>query len=188
MKYIRYLIYLVLGSLTVIVSFYAIDLFFKIIGHHDSDSHINYELTFTMLLYPVIGSIIKYSNKEQINTYGMKNDYLKLESTYKSIISDNWKEEIKEIMNHLVYDARLFILEYENDNVLKYKTDEPIYDNKMKKVWITNNTIFVNVTTDENSQTTITVHKKKSITDFSNYDNEAVLRKIINKVEEGKIS
>ena len=184
MKYIRYFIYLVASSLIFGGGFLLLDFIFKSKILNGSISYKGIGMILLWGLLPVVGSIIKYKKKEPVNTIGMKNNYMKFESKYSFDSVIEWKMMMKDIKNYLTYDNQLFILEYEEENYLEYRTEEPINDIELKKRTRIKNIIIVEILKNENERIEIVVHKENSFSEFSNYDNEAVLRKIIDQIEE----
>ena len=184
MKYLRYLLYLIFGSLIVGGGFVLLDLIFKAKILNGNISFKTISIIIFWGLFPVIGSFIKYKKKERVNINGMTNNYLKLESKCKLNVESEWKIRVKEIMNYLVYDNQLFVLDYEEEDYLEYRTDEPINDIELKKRKQFKNRIIVEIVKNINKEIEILVHKENQISEFSNYDNEAVLRQIMDKIQE----
>lgn len=142
----------------------------------------------TIGLIPFIAGLCKDIKRPQFKIEGLKNDYLKQESKYQIEVEEDWKTRIKEVMNGMVYERQVFNQDYEDDKTVVY-VSEPVIDNidpKKAKKRNSNRIIaeFELIEEDKKNFVEINIHKEYQYSELSNHDNEMVISKVINNIQE----
>jgi hypothetical protein len=184
MKYIRYLIYLLFEAAIIGGGIALIGLLHKL-GVFDPKLNAKGISTLVIfLMLPVLVAYSKDKKKAIPKLEGMKNNYLKQESEYKTIITKDWKETLKGIMNEMVVDNQVFYLDYEEEDYIAYRSEAIEQEINAKKVKKHRNRIIVELEKEEDNSIRIIAHKENQYSELSNRDNEEVIAKIVEGLKE----
>jgi hypothetical protein len=187
MKYIRYLIYLILmgilGS-----GLYGLGQIFHL--WDNSNALISLIIGGSVsILVPIAISLSndsgrKFKRNEQIN-----NNYLVQKSWFEIDVVENVesvKNKIKEIMNRIVFELRCFNLNYENDDKLEYASEDLKNDLRPRQR-NSSNTILVEFNlsgkTGNGLNIQVQICKENQFNGFSNSDNEELANIVLEKLK-----
>jgi hypothetical protein len=188
MKYIRYLILLAIICILGGAGFELISLFSGMLhlAMHISAKSLLYIATIGLI--PFIVGLSKDLKKSQFRIEGIKNDYLNQVSKYQIEVDGDWKTQIKGIMNGMAYERQVFNQDYEDEKTLVYVSEPVIDDIDPKKTRKRNNNRIIAEfelgEEDKKDMVRINIHKEYQYSELSNYDNEMVISKVINSIQE----
>ena len=172
MKYIRYLLLLLFEALLVGGVFLLAGAFQKLgIGSLKMSGRGISTLATFLIAFP-LASFARDRKIRPLSVEGVKNNYLKQESEFNTVLGNDWKATMKDIMNGMAVENQLFSLDYEEDKLLIYRPEgigQEIGDKKRK---VRKNRIIVEIECRDDGEVGIVAHKENQFTELGNAENK----------------
>jgi hypothetical protein len=183
MKYIRFILASVIGSILAGLFILFLPFFTRIpIFNHLSITRAIPIIAY-LCLSPLIIGLINERKKPKILINGIYTNYLKGESTFTCVMSNDWKMKIKSIMNSVNIEGYKFsIFEQDEDRII-YNSSEVKIENDKKFKSKKNPIIVEYYYITQDNKVKVFCYKQGNYLDISNYEVDIVLDQIVKELK-----
>jgi hypothetical protein len=184
MKYIRYLLYLLLEA-GVIGGGIALAHTLRMPVNLSSYKAISglLSLLFLANLKPIASLVMEIRKPVELGA-GVESRYLRQECEYRTRVEDGWKGRVKKMMNGMVLNKQYYFLVYEEDRYLEYESrdmGQEIGSKAGRKKPVRK---VLEIEKTEGDRLRIRTYKESRYSELSNRDNEELMMKFLEGMRE----